>query len=119
MKPGSYDHQVGCPSMHVAQELAKRNVVLEIENVTKRVCLGWVVVEHQQHAGKRQHDEEIKRYTSHAPGERVTDSVAIDFCRMKVKKDIRQNRQRTIPWIRAIVRNPKNRLPKLRFLNVC
>ena len=46
VQPRRDNHQVGRPSMHVPQEFAKRNVVLEIKNVAKGYDLRRVVIEH-------------------------------------------------------------------------
>ena len=43
--------------MHVAQQLPKGHIVLEIEHVAESLHLGRVVVKHQQHAGEGEHDE--------------------------------------------------------------
>src|SRR5690242_7448333 len=104
--------------MHVAQQLPERHVVFEIKNVAKRVRLRRVVVEHQQHAGERQHDEEIERDAAHAPRKRITHGVAIDLRRMQVKKDVGKNRERTVTRIGTIVRDAEDRFPKLRLLRI-
>ena len=77
-----------------------------------------MVVEHQQHAGERQHDEEVECDAAHAPGVLIAHRVAIDFRRMKMQKDIRENRQRTIARIGPFVRDAKDRFPNLRLLRV-
>src|ERR1043166_5349855 len=104
--------------MHVAQEFAEGHVMFEIKNVAKRVELGRVVVKHQQHPGKRQHDEEVERDAAHAPCKRVTHCVAIDLRGMQVQEDVRQNRERAVTRIGAIVGDAEDRLPELRILRI-
>ena len=89
--------------MHVSQQFAERNVMLQIQNVTKGQHLRRVVVEHQQHTRKRQHDEQIKRDSAHAPGEAIPHRVPIDLGRVQMKEDVRKNCQRAVARIRAIV----------------
>ena len=52
VQPDRDHHQVRRPAMHVAQQLAEGNVVLEIKHVAERLHLAGVVIEHQQHAGE-------------------------------------------------------------------
>src|SRR5260370_1181499 len=63
-----YDHQVGGPAMHVAQQFAEGNVVFEVQHIAEGLHFARVVVKHQQHAGKSKHDEQIKCDATHAPG---------------------------------------------------
>ncbi len=70
--------------MHIAQELPEGDVVLQIKDVLKSVSLCWVVIEHQEHASERKHDEEIEGNATHTPGKWVTHRVAINFRRVKV-----------------------------------
>ena len=88
MQPGRNDHQVRRPPVHVAQELAEWDIVFEIKNVAKRLNFCRVVIKHQQHPGKREHDEKIERNSSHAPGILVAHRVAIDLCRMQMQEDV-------------------------------
>ena len=94
VQPDRDDHQVRRPAVHVAQQLAERDVVLQVENVAERLHLRGVVVEHQQDAGEGQHDEEVERDPAHAPGVAVADGVAVDLGRMQMKEDICQNPER-------------------------
>jgi hypothetical protein len=104
--------------MHVSQQLAKRNVVLQIKNVFESVGLGRVVIKHQQDAGECQHDEKVKRDSTHSPRERVTNRIAINFGRVKMKKYVGQDRERTIARIRTVMRNAKDRFPELCVLRI-
>ncbi len=61
-------HQVGAPAVHVAQQLAERNVALQIQDVAEGHDLRRVVVEHQQRAGEHQRDVDVERHAAHAPG---------------------------------------------------
>src|ERR1700741_4047157 len=104
--------------MHVAQKLPEGHVVFEIKNVAKRVDLRRVLIEHQQHACERQHDEQIESDTTHAPGVLVADRVAINLCRMEMQEYVRGYGERTIARIGTSVRDAKNGFPELRILNV-
>ena len=104
--------------MHVPEQLAKGNIVLQVKNVTKGVDLRRVVIKHQEHAGEGQHDKQVERDAAHSPGVLVAHCVTIDLGRMQVQKNIGENCERTIARIGAIVRDAKDRLPKLRLLNV-
>src|SRR4029450_9170225 len=104
--------------MHVSQQLAERHVVLEIQNVAERVAFGGMVVENQKHAGERKNYEQVERDSTHSPGIRVTNGVAIDLRGMQVQKDVGKNCERTIARIRTIVRNAEDRFPQLRVLRI-
>ncbi len=106
------------PAVHVPEQLAKRNIVFEIKNVAKRQDLLRMVVKHQEHAGEGQHDKQIKRDPAHAPGKPVAHRIAIDLCRMKMKEDVGENRERAITRVRTNVRDAKDRFPKLRVLRI-
>ena len=82
--------------MHVAQDLAEGNIVLQIEHVAERLHLAGMVVKHQQHPGVGQHNEQIERDSAHAPGVAVAHGVAVDFCRMQMQEHIREYPQRAV-----------------------
>src|SRR6185437_764561 len=88
VQPDGHDHQVSGPAVHVAKELAEGDVVFEIENIAKGLNFCGVVIKHQQHARKHEHDEQIKSDAAHAPCVAVTSGVAIDLGRMDVEEKI-------------------------------
>ena len=53
-------HRVRRPTVHVAQQLAVRDVGCQVENVAEGLHLRRVVVKHQQNAGPGQHPEQIE-----------------------------------------------------------
>ena len=55
-----------------------------------------MVVKHQQHAGKGEHEEKIKGNPAHAPGVAIAHCIPIDFGGMKVEKYIGKHAQRSI-----------------------
>jgi hypothetical protein len=67
--------------------------MLQIEHVAERLKFGGMVIEHQQHAGESEHDEQIKRDSTHAPGETVAHGVAIDLRRMEMQEDVGKHAQ--------------------------
>src|SRR5262249_25324064 len=95
MQPGSYDHQVRCPAVHVAPQRAKRPIILQIDDVLQRLALRGVVVVQQQNAGERQDDEQVKRYGSHAPRVAESDRVPVDLCRVQMEEHVGEHSQRT------------------------
>ncbi len=62
--------------------------MFEVENVAKGIYLGGVVIKHQEHPGKSEHNEQVERDAAHAPGEAITHSIPIDFRRMKMEKNV-------------------------------
>ena len=77
--------------------------------MSRNACtLRRVVIEHQQHAGEGQHDEEIKRDSAHAPGVAVADRVAIDLGRMQMQENVGEHAQRAIAR-RVVVLVAENR----------
>src|SRR5205807_10277845 len=116
VQPGRDNHQVRRPTMHVAQKLPERYVVLEIEDVAKCLDLRRVVIEHQQYAREGAHDEEIERDSTHSPRVLIAQCVPVDLRRMQMKKDIRENRERTVAGVGTLVRNAEDRLPDLCLL---
>ncbi len=96
VQPDRNHHQVRRPAMHVAQQLAERNIVLEIEHVAKRLHLAGVVIKHQHHAGQREHNKQVERDSAHTPGVAVTHCVPINFRRMQMQEDVRQHAQSAI-----------------------
>ena len=81
------------PSVHVAKQLAERHVVLEIDDVLKRLSLRWVVVKHQQDSGERQNYEQVKRDPAHPPCVTEAHRVAIDLRRVQMQEDVGQHTQ--------------------------
>ena len=71
--------------------------MLQVEHIPECLYLGGVVIEHQQHAGEGEHDEEVERDSSHAPGEAVAYRIAVDLGRMQMQEDVRQHAQGAIP----------------------
>ena len=102
------DHQVGSPAMHIAQQFAEGHVVLEVEHVAKGLHFAGMVVEHQQHAGEREDDEQIKSDATHAPGVAVADGVTIDFGRMQMQENVGEHAEGAIAW-RVVVLMAENR----------
>ncbi len=82
--------------MHVAQQLAEGDVVLQIQHISKRLYLARMVVKHQHHAGQSEHDEQVERDSAHAPGVAVTHGVAVDLGRVQVQEHVRQYAQSAI-----------------------
>ena len=82
--------------MHVAQNLAKRDIVLKVKHVAKRLHLAGVVIKHQQHAGVGEDDEQQKRNPAHAPGVAIAHRIAINLRRMQMEEDVREHAQRAI-----------------------
>ncbi len=52
-----------------------------------------MVVEHQQHARKGQHDEQVKGNPAHSPGVAVADRIAIDLGGVQVQEDVGKHAQ--------------------------
>ena len=117
MQPDRDNHQMGGPAVHVSQQLPKGHVVFQVENVPEGLYLGGVVVEHQQDAGKGQHDEQIEGDPSHAPGVVVGDRVAIDLGRVQMQEDVGQDPQRAVARL-LVVGHPKDRLEELGLLGL-
>src|SRR5581483_7046751 len=59
VQPDGDHHQVCGPSVHIAQKLAERDVIFQIEDVAESLNLGRVVVKHQEHAGEGEHNKQI------------------------------------------------------------
>jgi hypothetical protein len=62
--------------------------MFQIQDVFERISFCRMVIKHQEHAGKRENDEQVKRDAAHSPCKWITYCVAIDLCRMKMKKDV-------------------------------
>src|SRR5260370_26979192 len=82
------DHQVRGPAVHVAKQFAEGHVVLEVQDVAERLHFAGVVVKHQQHAGKGEHQEQIEGDAAHAPGVAVAHGVAIDLSGVQMQKNV-------------------------------
>ncbi len=67
-----------------------------------------MVIEHQQHAGVGENDEQVKRDPAHAPGVAVAHRIAIDFGRMQMQEDVGQHAQRAVAR-RVVVLVPEDR----------
>src|ERR1700683_4495003 len=76
-----------------------------------------MVIKHQQNAGERQHDEQIKCYAAHSPGEVIADGVAIDLGRMKVKENVAQYAEGSIARF-FVVLDTKNGAIELSFVGL-
>src|SRR5208282_2020364 len=85
--------QVRCPAVHVAQQRAEGHITHQVNNVAVRLALGGVVVVHQQHAGKGQHDKQVEGDAAHSPGVVVAHRVAVDLGRVQVQEDIGKHTQ--------------------------
>src|ERR1700716_1826130 len=103
--------------MHVAQQLAEGNVIFKVKDVTERLHLCGVVVEHQQDACEGEYDEQIKSDAAHAPGKFIFDGVAIDLRGMQVKENVRQDGERAVAR-GLIVLDAENRAEKLRLFGL-
>src|SRR6185369_6566068 len=99
--PDPDHHQVSSPTMHVAQQLSKRYVVLKIENVPEGLHLGRMVIEHQEHASERQHDEKVESDPAHSPRIAVAHRITIDLGRVQVQENVRKHAK--CPVARRIV----------------
>src|SRR6516165_6692545 len=97
MQPHGNHHQVRGPAVHVAKQFAKGNVVLEIQNVAKRLDFAGMVIEHQKYAGEGQHNEQVEGNSTHAPGVAVTNSIAVDLGGMEMEEDVREHSEGSIP----------------------
>jgi predicted nucleic acid-binding protein len=93
VQPYRNHHQVRCPTMHVAQQFAEWDIVLEIQDVAECLNFAGMVIEHQQDAGKSKHDKKVKGDSAHAPGVAVTHGIAINFRRVKVKEYVGKHPQ--------------------------
>src|SRR5246127_4975020 len=98
VEPDADHHQVGSPAVHVAQNLSERNIMLEIEYVAEGLYLARVVIEHQQHAGIGEDDEQVERDSAHAPGVAVAHRIAVDLRRMQVEEDVRKHAESAVAW---------------------
>ncbi len=87
------------------------------KNVAERLHFAGVVIKHQQDAGERQHEEQIKRDAAHAPCEFIFHRVAIYFCGMQVEENVGENAQRAIPR-RVVMLHAENRTIDLGLLGI-
>src|SRR3984893_4220872 len=101
------DHQVRGPAVHIAKQLAKRNVVLQIKNVAECLHLAGVVVKHQQYTGEGEHEEQIKSDAAHSPGIAVAHCVAIDLSGVQMQKNVGEHTECAIAR-RIVVFVPEN-----------
>src|ERR1035437_8741234 len=92
--------------------------MLQVENVAERLNLGRVIVVHQQNAGERQHREEVKADSPHAPGVTVAGRVAIDSGGMKMEKNVGENRYRASSRIGPLMLHPEDGFPNLGLLRM-
>src|SRR5260370_8082662 len=103
--------------MDCAQQNAERNIVMKIKNVAERLDLAWVVIKHEQDAGKSEDDEQVERDPAHSPCIFIFDGVAVDLGGMQVEENVGQNRQRPVAR-RLIVLDAKDRPEKLRLFRL-
>src|SRR6266403_3088674 len=82
------NHEVRGPAVHVAEQFAERDVVLEVKDVAEGLHFAGMVVKHEQDAGKGEHQEQIESDAAHAPGVAVTHRVAVDLGRMQMQKNV-------------------------------
>ena len=108
------DHQVRGPAVHVAQQFAERNVVLQVKHIAESLHLAGVVVKHQQHAGEGEHQEQIKSDSAHSPRIAVAHRVTIDLRGMQMQKNVGEHAQRAIAR-RVVVLVAENRGVDLRL----
>src|ERR1700733_12860329 len=117
MQPHRNDHQVSGPAVHVAQQLAKRNVIFQIQNVSEGLHFRRVVIKHQEHAGKSEDDKQVERNSTHTPSKIVLRRVGINFRRMQVKEDVGKDAESAVaPFV--VVLDPENRTVKLSLLRL-
>jgi hypothetical protein len=96
VQPHRDHHQVAAQRCMLRRIFAEGHIVLEIEHVAKGLHLAGMVIEHQQHAGEGEDDEQIERDSAHAPGVAVAHRVAIDLRRMQMQEDVGKHAQRPI-----------------------
>src|SRR5437870_4915447 len=87
--------------MHIAQQLAEGDIVLQIQDVAKSLDLAGVVIKHQQDASESEHDKKVESDSAHAPGVAVAHGIAINFGGMKMKKYVGKHAQS--PVARGVV----------------
>src|SRR5580698_789469 len=114
MQPDRDHHQVRGPAVHVAQQLPEGNIVLEVEHVTKRLHFAGMVIEHLQHAGKGEHNKQVKRDSAHAPGIAIAHRVPVDLRRMQMKENVGQHPQSAVAR-RVVMLVPEDRSKDLSF----
>ena len=117
VQPDGDDHQVRGPAMHVAQKLAERDVVFEIEDVAEGLHFRGVVIKHQQDAGESEDDEKVEGDATHAPGEIVFGGVAINFCGMQVEENVGEDAEGAVARL-VIVLDAKHRAIELSLLRL-
>src|SRR5437899_8115927 len=117
VEPDADHHEVGGPTVHVTQNLSERNIVLEIEYVAEGLHLARVVIEHQQHAGIGEDDEQVERDPAHAPRVAVAHGITIDLCWMQVQEDVREYAESAIAR-RVVVLVAKDRRVDLSFRGI-
>jgi hypothetical protein len=93
VQPDCDYHQVRGPPMHIAQQLAEGDVVLEIQDVAKCLHFAGVVIKHQHDTGEGQHNKKVECDPAHAPGVAVAHCVAVDLGRVQMQKHVGQHAQ--------------------------
>ena len=99
--------------MHLAHD-AERHVLAQADDVGVGVFERRPVVEHQQQAGEREHEEEEEAQPAHAPRVAQLDARLADPHRVQVQEDVRQHDEHAVAiGVRPVV--PEDRLPDLRL----
>jgi hypothetical protein len=113
MEPHRDDHGVGTPPVHLAHD-PQGHMLAKPDDVAVGVFERRPVVEHQQQAGKGEHEEQEEAHASHAPRVTELDARLPDPHRVQMQKDVRQHDEHAIAvGIRPVV--PEDRRPDLRF----
>ena len=117
VKHDSDNHAVRRPTVHVAQQHAKRDIKLQILDISKRVFRGRAIVKHEQNARDRRDKEHQEGNAAHAPRETEVDSVSRDTRWMQMQPHILEDLQR-VPPPGVLVAVAKHRSPDLRIDNL-
>src|SRR3954471_5131015 len=91
--------------------------MLEIENVAKSLHFAGVVVEHQQNAGKGEHEEQVKSDPANSPGVGIAHRIPIDLGGMKVQENVGKKAKLSIA-LRVILFVAKNGRVELRLRRI-
>src|SRR5258708_21685261 len=82
--------------MQSEQVFGEGKRLVEIENIAERLYISAKVIKHQQHAGERQHYEQIEGNPTHAPGVAIAHCITIDFGGMQMQEDVGEHAQSTV-----------------------
>ena len=89
-------HQVGRPAVQVAQHLAGRDHELQVFHVLVGVVGGRHVIEHQQHAGRDQDEEQVKGDQPQPQRGAKLQRAPVDLGRLQVQQEARDGRLRPL-----------------------